>query len=506
VPNPSVLIIGAGVGGLSTGCYTQMNGLRTRILEMHSGPGGVCTAWSRQGYVFDGCIHNLAGTASDSRFHPMWRELGVIPRIRMRRFDELVSVERPDGEPFTVYTDLDRLEVHMKHLAPADAPAIERFIRAARWFAKFDLLGMALAPPAQRAMQFASALPTMVRWGGVTLEAFAKRFTDPFLRRALPMIIYDWPKVPALMALSFLGRASAGDLGWPEGGSQALSVALADRLRALGGDIRYHTKVRSILVEGGKAVGVRLEDGSEERADVIVSNASGHATIFEMLGGQFTTRAIRACYRAPDDRIEMGVHVALGVRRDLAREPHAIVLPLAEPVTIAGEVRDRLYVEPFGFDPTLGPHGGSPLKVVLATSFRRWATLAEDPVEYRAEQSRIAETIIGLLESRFPGLKDQIEATDVATPMTTLRFTGNGQPYRNPINLVVALFTGRRLSQSLPGLANFHMVGQWAGVPGVSSVAAMGRDVARQICRHLGHSFIAGAHLQSPAVPANALA
>jgi len=439
----------------------------------------------------------------------MWRELGVIPRIRMRRFDELVSVERPDGEPFTVYTDLDRLEAHMKHLAPGDAPAIEKFIKAARWFAKFDLLGMALAPPAQRAMQFAAALPMMIRWGGVTLEAFAQRFTDPFLRCALPMIIYDWPKVPALMALSFLGRASVGDLGWPEGGSQALSVALADRFRELGGGIRYQMKVRSILVEDGRAVGVRLDDGSEERADVIVSNANGHATIFEMLGGQFTTRAIRACYRTPDDRIEMGIHVALGVRRELAKEPHAIVLPLAEPVMIAGEVRDRLYVEPFGFDPTLGPHGGSPLKVVLATSFRRWATLAEDSedsVEYRAEQNKIAETIIGLLEPRFPGLTDQIEAIDVATPMTTLRYTGNGQPYRNPINLVAALFTGRRLSQTLPGLANFHMVGQWAGVPGVSSVAVMGRDVARQICRHHGHSFIAGAHLQSAAVPANALA
>jgi hypothetical protein len=57
--------------------------------------------------------------------------------------------------------------------------------------------------------------------------------------------------------------------------------------------------------------------------------------------------------------------------------------------------------------------------------------------------------------------------------------------------LARALFTGRRLSQTLPGLANFYMVGQWAGLPGVPTVAAMGRDVARAICRSDGRPFTA---------------
>jgi hypothetical protein len=74
-----------------------------------------------------------------------------------------------------------------------------------------------------------------------------------------------------------------------------------------------------------------------------------------------------------------------------------------------------------------------------------------------------------------------IEVVDVATPMTTLRFTGNGHGYRSPIAaMALALFTGRRLSQTLPGLANFYMVGQWAGVAGVPLVAAMGRDLSSE--------------------------
>jgi len=113
---PLILIIGAGIGGLSTGCYARMNGYRAMILEMHTKPGGLCTSWRREGYTFDGCMHNLAGSSSESAFYEMWRELGVVPAIRMHAYDELVRVERAHGEPLTVYTNLDRLERHMKAL------------------------------------------------------------------------------------------------------------------------------------------------------------------------------------------------------------------------------------------------------------------------------------------------------------------------------------------------------------------------------------------------------
>ena len=160
-----------------------------------------------------------------------------------------------------------------------------------------------------------------------------------------------------IMLLSFLGRTHVGDFGWPAGGSIALTRAIERRFVGLGGEIRYEARVQSILVEDDRAVGVRLSDGTEQRADIVVSNANGHATIFEMLGGRYTSPAIRSYYGAPEDRIEMGIHVSLGIARDLPAEPHAFVLPLEKPVVIADEVRHRLYVEPFAFDRTLAPAG-----------------------------------------------------------------------------------------------------------------------------------------------------
>jgi phytoene dehydrogenase-like protein len=128
----------------------------------------------------------------------------------------------------------------------------------------------------------------------------------------------------------------------------------------------------------------------------------------------------------------------------------------------------------------------------MATSFKYWEELQRTPHLYQQEKQRIAETVIGLIETRFPGLRQQIEVVDVATPMTTLRYTGNGHGYHAPVTAMAhALFTGRRLSQTLPGLSSFYMVGQWAGVAGVPMVAAMGRDVVREICRHDRRTFTA---------------
>jgi phytoene dehydrogenase-like protein len=57
-----LIVIGGGIVGLSVGCYAQMNGSRSTVLEMHDKPGGLCTAWERKGYTIDYCIHWLSGS------------------------------------------------------------------------------------------------------------------------------------------------------------------------------------------------------------------------------------------------------------------------------------------------------------------------------------------------------------------------------------------------------------------------------------------------------------
>src|SRR5262249_34226167 len=74
----SIAIVGGGVAGLAAGCYARMNGYRTRIFEMHDLPGGVCTSWRRDGYVFDGCLEWLMGSRAGSPLNHVWQELGAL--------------------------------------------------------------------------------------------------------------------------------------------------------------------------------------------------------------------------------------------------------------------------------------------------------------------------------------------------------------------------------------------------------------------------------------------
>ena len=74
----SIIIVGAGVAGLTTGIYGQMNGYKTQIFEIHSKPGGLCTAWDRNGYVMTDACTGWLGSSPESDYYHMWQEVGAL--------------------------------------------------------------------------------------------------------------------------------------------------------------------------------------------------------------------------------------------------------------------------------------------------------------------------------------------------------------------------------------------------------------------------------------------
>ncbi len=484
-----MIIVGAGIGGLAAGCYARMNGYPARIFEMHTIPGGVCTGWKRKGYTFDGCMHHLVGCQPGTRLYRLWQELGIMP-MPLHYPDDLIGIEDTEGKRFTVYVDLDRLESHMGELAPADGAVIGEFMGAVRKLTRFSMMDMLLAKP----WEMLGVLPymgLMNKWGSMTLEKLGEKFSDPFMRRAMGMLQYDFPNIPSVIALMFLAGCATRNFGWPVGGSLEFARAIERRYLALGGEIQYRARVEKILVENNRAVGVRLTDGTEHRADTVISNADGHLTIYELLGKQYISEQIRNYYETAPQRQDMALHVSLGVAREFSGEPHMLVLWLPEPVEIAGQLRDRLDVEIFNFAPEMAPQGKTALQVVMATSYEYWKALA--PEAYRAEKERVTETIVAALERRFPGLRAQVEVTDVATPVTTERFTNSYKGYQSwpvPNQGMLEALSGKSLSATLPGLENFYMVGQWAGGLGLPNVAAMGRRVVEKICKRDRRRFV----------------
>src|SRR5512136_834777 len=123
----TMVIIGAGVAGLSTGCYALMSGYKTTIFEMHTVPGGLCTAWKRKGYTFDISMHILVGSKSGP-FNQMWQELGVLKDREIFYHNETARVES-SGRSLDICADPRRLKGQMLALSPADAHLTKEFIR-----------------------------------------------------------------------------------------------------------------------------------------------------------------------------------------------------------------------------------------------------------------------------------------------------------------------------------------------------------------------------------------
>jgi phytoene dehydrogenase-like protein len=98
-----MIIIGAGVAGLAAGCYAQMNGYHTQIFELHDQPGGLCTAWERKGYTFDGCLYYLFGSGKGQPFYQLWQELGVIQGQSFIHHDEFMQITEYGGKKLSVY-------------------------------------------------------------------------------------------------------------------------------------------------------------------------------------------------------------------------------------------------------------------------------------------------------------------------------------------------------------------------------------------------------------------
>jgi phytoene dehydrogenase-like protein len=488
----SIIIVGGGIAGLSAGCYGQMNGFRTRIFEMHKKkPGGLCTSWKRQGYTVDGCIHWLVGSSPNSKFYTIWRELGALEGKTIINHEEYGRVEGADGKQLIVYTDLDRLEKHMKELAPEDTGIIDEFISAARQCIRFE-------PPVEKAPEVSgffdlvkiiitqfSFLRMLWKWNRISLREYGARFKSPLLREAFPMFfVPDFPVSFMLMTFAWMHKKAAG---YPVGGSLEFSRGIEKRYLSLGGEMNYKAKVSRILTEQGRAVGIKLEDGAEHRADYVISAADGHSTIFGMLEGKFVDETIKGYY---DKLLPFPplVYAAFGVNRTFNDMPPSVggmAFKLQEPVMIGNQEHTYISARVYNYDPTLAPEGKTLVVVMLRTDYEYWEKMRADEARYKAEKEKIADMLIGILDKRFPGFASQVEMHDVASPTTFVRYTGNWKGSFEGWQVTPETWSfGKLMRKTLPGLADFYMAGHWVEPGGgLPAVAMSGRNVIQIICK-----------------------
>jgi len=491
----SIIIIGSGMGGMAAGTYGQINGYDTEIFEMHTKPGGQCTAWKRKGYTFDACIHHFFGCRLGSIPYRLWYELGAMPR-ELVSLQACTAVTSADGKIFKDYYDLDRLEKTLLELAPVDSKPIKQYVNSIDSFSRSEINDAMLSGSFWKMIKELPAILSLRKWMNIDMRRFADRFSDPFLHKAFSHLVYSNPDAPYFFHLLRHAGGLNGDIKWPVGGAAEFSKSIERRYLSLGGTAHYGSSVEKILVENDKAVGIKLADGNEHRADIVISNADGRKTILNMLDGRYMNDIVLEYCKPLADETPFAIDIFLGVDRDLSNEPSSLVLLLEKPVTIADHEYDSIEAQLYGFDKSMAPDGKGTIKVELPASYRYWKSLYNDnKEEYRKKKHEAGEKVIDVLDSHFPGIRNQVEVRDISTLMTWERYMGGTQGWFNFPNRKFEFslkpdLSDKKFKTILPGLSSFYFVGAWATNMGsLFDNANSGKKIIERICKEEGKNF-----------------
>ena len=492
-----VIIIGAGLAGLSAGCYAQMNGYQSHIFEHHSLPGGVAAAWRRGEYLIDGGIHFVMSHKPGTALHEIYRQLGIIPA---NRFVDMTSygrfIHESSGQSIVLTQDLDQIAAVLKSLSPADSQIVDALIAGSRAMQAQDISTVGFDKPPELTTRLDQLkelwsirrlFKYFVGKYGRTVAEFVREVSDPVLRSCIENLFL--PEAPVYFILMILAMLADGEMGLIEGGSHEFVRAIEKRYRELGGRVTCRATVEKILVEKDRAVGVRLADGSEHRAGVVVSAADGYSTIFKMLGGRYVDEKTENRY-ATWKLFQPLQMISYGVAQEFPDEPSFFTIMLERPLTIGQRELRGFFGRFFNYGNKFAPPGKTVVQVEFETEWDYWNDLQrEDRARYDAEKDRLAKEILQRLEAHYPGIASRVELTDVATPYTTWRYTLNRRGSWGGWLITPQAMT-TMIKRTLPGLSNFYMAGQWV-MPGggVPPCLLSGRHAVQLICRNDGRPF-----------------
>ena len=480
-----LIIIGGGLAGLSAGCYARRSGLRTTIVEHNAGLGGVCTAWQRGQYLVDGCIHWLTG----GPFQHLYEELDIVPAVPLRTLETWNTYrDARDGFEVPFTRNLDALVARLGELGPQDHAELGRLRHGAAAFAgmkpPFDPPELTSAIDKLRALWDMRGAVTSLLHFRKPIGTWAREHLEsPRLRRIFTRMLPE--TAPASFLLMVLAYLEHGYLSRPVGGTAAFRDALEKSYRALGGEVLLRSTVDEILVDGGRATGVRLSDGTMLAGELVLSTSSAPETVLHLLGGRYNAEPTRE-RMARWKMFDPIVLVSFGVEAPYASAPSLLTIDNIKPLSVGGRSTDTLGVRVCNDDPCFAPPGHSVVQALLPTDYQWWATLGS---RYPAEKDALAAATIAALEPHFPNLGAAVRMTDLVTPLTYWSMTRAWRgAFEGWMPNADSMFN--HVKKTLTGLGGFYMAGQWVEPGGgVPTSILSGRQVVQLMCDDVGQPF-----------------
>ncbi len=501
-----VVVIGSGPGGLTAAVALAQAGKRVLVCEQHYVPGGYCHSFMLGGYRFSPGVHYIGELQEGGMMRWLYEGLGLTKDLTFLELNpEGFDHVRIGQERFDIPKGRGRLAERLAARFPAERAGIEAYLTAIEGLAS-ELMALSRIKGIGDVARLPWTAPNLTRWGwrtaGAMLDAHIK---DPLLKAILSAQSGDHglppSKVSAPVHASIINHYFNGGY-YPLGGGYAIPRACIRALKRAGGEIRLSTSVSKILLEGRRAVGVRLADGTEVRAGVVISNADPEVTYGRLIGRD----QLSPLMRWQLDRMRYSVTaLSLFMATDVdLRGEHGLDSGnywLYDHADVDAIYRDGIKGQIFEAaspsaqfltvttlkDPSKMHKGHHTLEAfcfVGYDAFSKWAHApqgARGP-DYEALKSRLKDKMLRGLERHVPGLSDRLTFAELATPLSNEFYAGatRGSLYGTDKTLSQVGPFGFQVKTPFEGL---YAVGASTMGHGVAGASISGVEAARQILR-----------------------
>lgn len=479
-----VIIIGAGLTGLSAGIYLQEKGVNTEIFEISGQAGGMCIAWERKGFWFDGCIHWMVGTAPGNPIYDLYREVDALTEDTAIYNSGSIKTEI-EGTMYEIPLSLHEFQDFLLSISSEDSDAIKEFCHLIQVMRDTR---MPMSAPSSIA-EFISLLKysrgflsLAPKYVGVSVKSYVERFKSPVIKS----LIYGLmpPEYSVVGLIMMLGTRMGNNAGYPMGGAHEVISRMERKYLSLGGRINFNSKVDEIVVENGKAAAVKSK-GIVYPAAAVIAACDMYDTLKNMLGGKYQHPQLDTMLESAE-LFHPLLLVSFGLNRRF-NLPYAETFECPEGILTAPDfVNKSIGIRSFEFDPSSAPENCSSVMVMLESELKYWQDLRKTDIdEYRMKKQEIAEKIAEYINQRIPGFKAAIVVTDVATPATYIRYA----------NLYKASFEGfaptpellkKNISKTVKGVKGLYLSGQWTTPGGgICTAVASGKSAAKSVLKYI---------------------
>jgi phytoene dehydrogenase-like protein len=475
----NIIVIGAGLGGLFSGAKLAKEGKKVLLIEQHSIPGGCATVFKRKGYTFEVGLHELDGLHEGDFKVNIFKDLNIFENVEFLKIPEFYRFTNEQVD-IVIPHDVNQAIKNLVRVFPNEETAIRKYFDVIDNFPQEMVKFPTKKWKKLLTYPFAPMLyPKLVKYQKKSVGDFLDEITkNEDLKLVLLANLGYYHDDPYSMSMTYYCSAQRNYYNgayYIKGGSQKLSNYLTQVIQDNGGEVLLGHRVEKIIIKNNRAIGVEYKKIKSETkeikkiyADKIVANAAIPNIVNNLLSSEEastlktkTSNLEQACslfsiyigFKKPIKEIGNKHYSTFIFSKEVRNQQDLAKI-------YKGDLRTKgfVFVDYSQIDTELAPQGKGVGSICTIDYTSSWENLTKE--EYVRKKEEIAQIYFDRLEKVIPGIKQEIDYYEVATPKTIERYTLNPQGTVYGYAQTIQQSIPNRIKQKSP-IENLYFASAW---------------------------------------------